>query len=574
MRMEYVGDRVGREPRKFHNMLNMRCERVRVDFGMTSWRDNTTFRSSKVRTEALAKLSQAQVTSNSSAGTTPGSRDATGLVIPVPKKYLKKEAEDAQAAPNRQRRRTLQDQPGQSVFQVQPPPSPQPSHRETRKRRAPKISSDSEDSEDEDQPPNAKRQRRAAFLPSQRSSAAVQPVLNRTLQGLTPNSRAGFGNSGSQQSRAPSGQVTQPSPFGIPRSRMQPSNGRQIQRSPYQNGYRADPATVPSLPPYQSEYSGPPLSPYNIGPNHSTYQYPTDLPTSSQRHCYGQMNTRPSDMASQSSQSGHMAPAAMPYNYGHGHANLVLTNMAPRLSMTPYHNNRNHGLHHITTMYSWNMDAPSPVHGGRFYNSSGSLHVDTSPLGTRKFDTGTSTLTSVDQYSPNPAPFMHNHFPAGVPLPVPLSLATGSSGPSNANTAPSPISSNSSSRLSTPPPTSNEPSPSSNQPSLPSAEQPQPASITASSSTCTTQTAPIETTSLEPDTSACTRQKDAPFELDEAGFDEEAFVRDFINNDFAPVGKSIAEASLPAGAHASPKAIDDLIRDLVSPGRVVDDPDA
>lgn len=86
MRMEYPGTSAADES-KFRNRLQQRMARAREKFSMVAWRD-TTGDNNSIRDRVLSKLTQAQLAARgglgSTRGSTPGSRDSQGRVIPLP----------------------------------------------------------------------------------------------------------------------------------------------------------------------------------------------------------------------------------------------------------------------------------------------------------------------------------------------------------------------------------------------------------------------------------------------------------------------------------------------------------
>lgn len=86
MRMEYP-DFTEKDEQKFRNRLQQRMARLREKFTMVSWRD-TAGDNNRVRDRVLIKLSPAQLAARdglgSTRGSTPGSIDSQGRVIPVP----------------------------------------------------------------------------------------------------------------------------------------------------------------------------------------------------------------------------------------------------------------------------------------------------------------------------------------------------------------------------------------------------------------------------------------------------------------------------------------------------------
>ncbi|KAM0801054.1 hypothetical protein BDR22DRAFT_907134 [Usnea florida] len=86
MRMEYPGT-TELDEQKFRNRLQQRMARSREKFSMVSWRD-TAGENSNVRDRVLSTLSPAQLAARgglgSTRGSTPGSIDSQGKVIPVP----------------------------------------------------------------------------------------------------------------------------------------------------------------------------------------------------------------------------------------------------------------------------------------------------------------------------------------------------------------------------------------------------------------------------------------------------------------------------------------------------------
>ena len=90
MRMEYRGSRATiSTEQKFHNALNQRCIRARREFRMIAWRDVARqSKGNKTRDEVLARLSPAQKAANTTAGTTPGSMDGNGAIIPVLQRFI------------------------------------------------------------------------------------------------------------------------------------------------------------------------------------------------------------------------------------------------------------------------------------------------------------------------------------------------------------------------------------------------------------------------------------------------------------------------------------------------------
>ncbi|CAD6594045.1 MAG: hypothetical protein ASARMPREDX12_007992 [Alectoria sarmentosa] len=86
MRMEYSGFSELDE-QKFRNRLQQRMARLREKFAMVSWKD-TAGNNNAIRDRVLNKLSPAQLAARgglgSTNGSTPGSRDSQGSIIPVP----------------------------------------------------------------------------------------------------------------------------------------------------------------------------------------------------------------------------------------------------------------------------------------------------------------------------------------------------------------------------------------------------------------------------------------------------------------------------------------------------------
>ena len=86
MRMEYPGT-TELDEQKFRNRLQQRMARSREKFSMVSWRD-TAGENNSVRDRVLSTLSPAQLAARgglgSTRGSTPGSTDSQGNVIPIP----------------------------------------------------------------------------------------------------------------------------------------------------------------------------------------------------------------------------------------------------------------------------------------------------------------------------------------------------------------------------------------------------------------------------------------------------------------------------------------------------------
>lgn len=86
MRMEYSGF-TELDEQKFRNRLQQRMARLREKFAMVSWKD-TAGNNNAIRDRVLNNLSPAQLAARgglgSTKGSTPGSRDSQGNIIPVP----------------------------------------------------------------------------------------------------------------------------------------------------------------------------------------------------------------------------------------------------------------------------------------------------------------------------------------------------------------------------------------------------------------------------------------------------------------------------------------------------------
>ena len=86
MRMEYPGT-TDQDEQKIRNRLQQRMARFREKFSMVSWRD-TAGENNAIRDRVLSRLTPAQLAARgglgSTRGSTPGSRDSQGRLIPLP----------------------------------------------------------------------------------------------------------------------------------------------------------------------------------------------------------------------------------------------------------------------------------------------------------------------------------------------------------------------------------------------------------------------------------------------------------------------------------------------------------
>ena len=170
MRMEYPGT-TELDEQKFRNRLQQRMARSREKFSMVSWRD-TAGENNSVRDRVLSTLSPAQLAARgglgSTRGSTPGSTDRHGMVIPVPGRRPRGARNTINVATQQQQQsrpvtsagssgansRQQQDQPAEQVgffgidpYQTQPSassyagPSPQATSRITGVQRHPNMAS-------------------------------------------------------------------------------------------------------------------------------------------------------------------------------------------------------------------------------------------------------------------------------------------------------------------------------------------------------------------------------------------------------------------------------------------------
>ena len=157
MRMENVGDRASTTLEKFINAMNNRCARGREKFSMVSWREKSKHnKPNKIRDKVLARLSQEQKDANgglgSTRGSTPGSLDSLGNLIPVP--TTKKARKGQQNTPQTN---------SPSISDASP---------SNRKRNAASISRDTEDGESRD------------YHFAQRNESDLAPRKKRTKRAL------------------------------------------------------------------------------------------------------------------------------------------------------------------------------------------------------------------------------------------------------------------------------------------------------------------------------------------------------------------------------------------------------
>lgn len=99
MRMEYPGT-LESDEQKFRNRLQQRVARMREKFTMVCWKD-TTGTNNAIRARVLRKLTPAQLAARdglgSTRGSTPGSTDSQGRVVPVPGKKFRESANASNA---------------------------------------------------------------------------------------------------------------------------------------------------------------------------------------------------------------------------------------------------------------------------------------------------------------------------------------------------------------------------------------------------------------------------------------------------------------------------------------------
>ena len=100
MRMEYPGT-TDQDEQKIRNRLQQRMARFREKFSMVSWRD-TAGENNAIRDRVLSRLTPAQIAARgglgSTRGSTPGSRDSQGGIIPLPGRRTRAAANTGDAA--------------------------------------------------------------------------------------------------------------------------------------------------------------------------------------------------------------------------------------------------------------------------------------------------------------------------------------------------------------------------------------------------------------------------------------------------------------------------------------------